>query len=78
MKIRTKSFNKNHIIGIDAIIDTFQKEQEKAATTSQQPINPHAKFLFSLDLAKHLLGSGSFHYYSKSCSGIKIYEVWQC
>lgn len=77
MKIRKKSIY-SVIIGIDAIINTFQPEQEKAATKPQQSINPHVKFIFSLDLAKHLLGSGRFHYYSRNCSGIKVYEVWHC
>lgn len=63
------------IIGIDTI-NTFQPKEETAAKT-QQSINPDVTFLFSLDLAKYLLGSGSFRYYSKSHSGIKIYELWQ-
>lgn len=54
------------IIGIDAIMNVFQPKQDKGKSKSQQSINPHAKFLFWLCSANHLLGSSSSHYYSKS------------
>lgn len=65
MKIR-KEIIYSAITGIDAIMNILQPKQEKATSKPQQPINPYAKFLFSLCTANHLLGSSSSHYYSKS------------
>lgn len=65
------------IIGIDTSINAFQPKEEEAAAKTQQSINPDVTFLFSLDLAKYLLGSGSFHYYSKVTQASKyIRQCW--